>query len=38
VFGGPWHQTVGLTKYLVGNAFRFFNLKKYPKLKDYVLG
>lgn len=38
VFGGPKHQTIGLTKYMLGNALRFFNLRKYPKLKDYVFG
>ena len=38
VFGGKWHKTLGITKYMVGNLFRFRNLKKYPKLKPYVLG
>ncbi len=38
VFGGPKHQTVALARYMWGNAFRFYNLRKYPKLKDYVFG
>lgn len=38
VFGNKAQKTKALTRFMVGNAFRFLNVVKYPKLKSYVFG